>query len=177
MKINTGIPATKKRLEIVGSVIGQMSDGIWENTRSMEKYWKSLGYVQGTDGNIWLEDRNHVCSNVLDFFANKIKQIVKIEAEDNPSSGIEWSRTCRATTDYLNYHETITIGDCYELYELLKGRNTTKNTYSTYEDYSVDLSYGGMKVNFVVSALNETAAKQKALKMFADHCTASIHKA
>jgi hypothetical protein len=74
-------------------------------------------------------------------------------------------------------HGTVTVGDCYELYELLKGRNTSKNFYATFNDYSVDLEFGGMKVNFVVSALNETAAKQKALKMFADHCTASIHKA
>ena len=177
MKINTRIPATKKRLEIIGSVIGQMSDGIWENTRSMEKYWKSLGYVQGTDGNIWLEDRDHVCSNVMDFFANKIKQIIKIEAEDKPNSGLEWNRSCKVTTVYLNYHEAITVGDCYELYELLKGRNTAKNTYSTYEDYVVDLSYGEMKVTFVVSALNEKDAKQKAIKKLADNLAANAYKA
>ena len=38
MRITTTIPATSKRLNILSSVIGQMSDGIWENTRSMEKY-------------------------------------------------------------------------------------------------------------------------------------------
>ena len=71
----------------------------------------------------------------------------------------------------------MTVGDCYELYELLKGRNTSKNFYATYSDYTVDLSYGSMKVAFVVSALNETDAKQKALKKFAESCAASIHKA
>jgi hypothetical protein len=39
MQINTGIKANSKFTEILSSVIGQMSDGIWENTLSMEKYW------------------------------------------------------------------------------------------------------------------------------------------
>jgi hypothetical protein len=174
MKINTGIPATDKRLNILGSVIGQMSDGIWENTRSMEKYWKSLSYEKGSDGNIWLEDRGYVCSDVKDFFANKIKQIIKIEIEDGNDKLI-WSRSCSGVPHYM--HGQVTVGDCYELYELLKGRSTGKNTYSTYSDYSVDLEFSGMKVNFVVSALNESSAKQKALEMFAKHCTATVHKA
>jgi hypothetical protein len=175
MKITTHITATPKRLTILGSVIGQMSDGIWENTRSMEKYWKSLDYGTDANGCIWLEDKNGVCADVYDFFANKIKQIIKVEIDDACTSGLVWSRTCTARPCYV--HGNVTVGDCYELYELLKGRNTSKNYYATFSDYSVDLEFGGMKVNFVVSALNETAAKQKALKMFADHCTASIHKA
>ena len=52
MRITTSIPATDRRLSILGSVIGQMSDGIWENTRSMEKYWKSLSYGKDAAGNI-----------------------------------------------------------------------------------------------------------------------------
>ena len=174
MKINTGIPATDKRLSILGSVIGQLSDGIWENTRSMEKYWRSLSYEKGTDGNIWLEDRGYVCANVVDFFANKIKQIIKIEIEDGYTKGLEWSRTCSVIPSYI--HGGVTVGDCYELYELLKGRKTDKNTYSTYSDYSVDLEYGGMKVNFVVSALNEYEAKEKAIKKLSTALTARAYK-
>ena len=174
MKITTHITSTPKRLTILASVIGQMSDGIWENTRSMEKYWKSLDYGSDANGYIWLEDRNGVCADVYDFFANKIKQIIKVEIDDGCTPSLVWSRTCTARPCYI--HGNVTVGDCYELYELLKGRNTAKNSYATFSDYSVDLEFGGMKVNFVVSALNETSAKQKALKMFADHCTASIHK-
>lgn len=177
MKINTGIPATKKRLEIIGSVIGQMSDGIWENTRSMEKYWKSLGYEAGTDGNIWLEDRGYVCADVKEFFANKIKQIIKIEAQDNPNEGIEWSRSCTKLTSYLNYYEAITVGDCYELYELLKGRQTAKNSYSTYSDYAVTLSFDTLNHTFVVNALNEREAKEKAIAQLTKQLTASVVKA
>jgi hypothetical protein len=174
MKIITHIKADDKKLSILGSVIGQMSDGIWENTRSMEKYWKSLDYGKDPSGYIWLDDRHGVTADVYDFFANKIKKIIQIEIEDGNNQLI-WSRTCAGVPYYM--HGNVTVGDCYEMYELLKGRNTSKNSYATFSDYSVDLEFGGMKVNFVVSALNETAAKQKALKMFADHCTASIHKA
>ena len=174
MKIITHIKADDKKLNILGSVIGQMSDGIWENTRSMEKYWKSLDYGKDPSGYIWLDDRHGVTADVYDFFANKIKKIIQIEIEDG-NNQLVWSRTCAGVPYYM--HGNVTVGDCYEMYELLKGRNTSKNSYATFSDYSVDLEFGGMKVNFVVSALNETAAKQKALKMFADHCTASIHKA
>lgn len=174
MRITTHIKADDKKLNILGSVIGQMSDGIWENTRSMEKYWKSLDYGKDTSGYIWLDDRHGVTADVYDFFANKIKKIIQIEIEDG-NNQLVWSRTCAGVPHYM--HGNVTVGDCYEMYELLKGRNTSKNYYATFTDYSVDLEFGGMKVNFVVSALNETAAKQKALKMFADHCTTSIHKA
>lgn len=174
MKINTNIPATPKRMEILHAVIGQMSDGIWETTRSMEKYWKSLDAEKGPDGNIWLEDRGYVCADLAGFFANKIKQILKIEADDNPNSGIEWDRSCAATTCYLNYSATITVGDCYELYELLKGRNTAKNSYSKYNDYKVTLSYNGMSVDLTVSALNDLSAKRKAVEELAKKLTATV---
>ena len=173
MKFNTGIKATSKRLDILGSVIGQMSDGIWENSRAMEKYWKSLDYGKDCNDFIWLEDVNGVIADVFDFFANKIKKIIQVEIEDG-NSKLVWSRTCSACPFYM--HGQVTVGDCYELYELLKGRNTSKYTYSTYDDYSVDLEFGGMKVNFVVSALNEKDAKLKAIKKLADNVTATTRK-
>ena len=55
MRITTHIKSTAKRLNILSSVIGQMSDGIWENTRSMEKYWKSLDFGTDASGYIYLE--------------------------------------------------------------------------------------------------------------------------
>jgi hypothetical protein len=174
MKITTCIKSTPKRLAILSSVIGQMSDGIWENSRAMEKYWKSLDYGKDHNDFIWLEDAYGVTSDVFDFFANKIKKIIQIEIEDGNTS-LTWSRTCGAMPYYM--HGSVTVGDCYELYELLKGRNTSKHTYSTYDDYSVDLEFGGMKVNFVVSALNERDAKQKAIKKLADNVTATVQRA
>lgn len=32
----------EKTKEVLDSVIGQMSDGIWENSSSMERFWKTL---------------------------------------------------------------------------------------------------------------------------------------
>jgi hypothetical protein len=173
MKVITNIPATSKRLDILGSVIGQMSDGIWENTRSMEKYWKSLSYGTDAKGNIYLEDTCYVCANVTDFFANKIKQIIKIEIDDGYTSGLEWERSCSTSPCYM--HGNVTVGDCYELYELLKGRNTSKYRYATYNPYTVTLSYAGTSFDFTVEALSEYGAKEKAKQELLKKLTASIH--
>ena len=172
MKIITNIPATSKRLDILGSVIGQMSDGIWENTRSMEKYWKSLGYGTATNGNIYLEDKHFVCPDVVNFFANKIKQIIKIEIEDGSNSGLEWERSCSISPCYM--HGNVTVGDCYELYELLKGRNTSKYHYATYNPYTVTLSYAGVDFEFKVEALSEYGAKEKAKQELLKQITATV---
>lgn len=174
MKVITSIPATTRRLNILGSVIGQMSDGIWENTRSMEKYWKSLDYGTTPDDRIYLEDRDGVCTDVLDFFANKIKQIIKIEIEDGVPVGFEWSRTCAAQPSY--FHGDVTVGECYQMYELLKGRDISKKYYATISDYTVELSYGSAKLTFVVSALNESDAKKKAIANLAKNCAYKVTK-
>ena len=173
MRFNTSIPATDKRLKILSSVIGQMSDGIWENTRSMEKYWKNLDYGKDASGNIYLEDNYGVCADVYDFFANKIKQIIKIEIDDGRNSGLEWSRTCCVVPDYIDgiMGYNVTVGDCYELYELLKGRNTSKYSYASYRPYEVVLTYGGQDFTFKVDALNEYSAKDKAKKALLDSLT------
>jgi hypothetical protein len=172
MRITTHIKANTKRQNILGSVIGQMSDGIWENTRSMEKYWKSLDYGVDANGYIYLEDRNGVTADVFDFFANKIKQIIKVEIEDGYTSGLVWSRTCSVVPSY--FHGQVTVGDCYEMYELLKGRNTSKYCYATYNPYTVTLSYAGSSFDFTVEALNESGAKEKAKQELLKKLTASI---
>jgi hypothetical protein len=157
MRITTSIPATDRRLSILGSVIGQMSDGIWENTRSMEKYWKSLSYGKDASGNIYLEDNWGVCANPIDFFANKIKQIIKIEIDDGNNSGLRWDRTCSVSPFYIHGH--VTVGDCYELYEMLKGRDTTKYRYSLRRPYVVSYSDGTNTYTFNVEALHQTEAQ------------------
>lgn len=172
MRITTTIPATSKRLNILSSVIGQMSDGIWENTRSMEKYWKSLDYGTDANGYIYLEDTHFVCPDVVSFFANKIKQIIKIEIDDGGNNGLVWDRSCSVSPYYM--HGNVTVGDCYELYELLKGRNTGKYHYASYRPYTVTLSYAGVDFDFAVEALNEYGAKEKAKQELLKKLTASV---
>lgn len=172
MSINTGIKANDKFLSILSSVIGQMSDGIWENTRSMEKYWKSLDYSVNSAGYIVIEDRRFVCADPVDFFANKIKQIIKIEIEDG-NSKMYWDRLCSATPSYIG-RGVATVGDCYQLYELLKGRNTSKHRYATYFTYDVTLNVDGNTIVVSVSALNEGAAKRAAIQKLTERITASV---
>ena len=174
MKLTTYIKANTKRQNILDSVIGQMSDGIWENTRSMEKYWKSLDFGVDANGYIWLEDRNGVTTDVYDFFANKIKKIIQVEIEDGNTT-LVWSRTCASVPHY--FHGKVTVGDCYEMYELLKGRNTAKNRYATYSDYEVKLNYGGIEIVLLVDALNEYDARKIAAEKLIKSMTATVIKA
>lgn len=176
MTIRTSVKANDKFKEILSSVIGQMSDGIWENTRSMEKYWKSLSYKVDSFGYIVIEDCYGVCADPVAFFANKIKQILKIEAEDSPSRGIRWERDCAATTVYLNYTETITVGDCYQLYEALKGRNISKHTYASFQPYCVEMEFDGMSFEVKVNAISAVDAKAIALKKFSEDVMCTVHK-
>ena len=142
-KICTYVRAEHHVKDILESVLGQMSDGIWENTRSMERYWKSLDVSIGSDGFIYIEDKHFVCSDPVDFLANKIKQIVKIEADDNPGDHLEWDRMNATRTDYISTydsdaHGAITVGECYMLYEALKGRNIYKHQYAIEQKYEVN---------------------------------------
>lgn len=93
--IKTDLPNKKKYGEILASVIGQMSDGIWENTSRFNGYW---GYAECNSGSVdivvdtnWYS-RNIKAKNpyvtmtdcgIKNFFANKVKQIALIEMQDN----------------------------------------------------------------------------------------------
>jgi hypothetical protein len=160
--INTGIQANPKFVDILSSVIGQMSDGIWENTRSMEKYWKSLDFHVDEHNNIIIEDNHYVCANPVDFFANKIKQIIKIEIDDG-NKDLVWARSCCAEPRYISRCSTITVGDCYKLYELLKGRNVSKYYYATYETFMVNIELGDVSFDIPVEALGPYDAQARAL--------------
>lgn len=129
--INTGIPSTdNKSKEILSSVIGQLSDGIWENSPGMVKYWQNLD-VDTKDNNIvivedtyspfWKYSSTERDKKVLEFFANKIKQIIKTEIDDG-NDDLEWDRNCTGVSDYLGYKEEITVRDAYKVYDKLKGR-------------------------------------------------------
>ena len=167
MAINTGIKATSQFLDILSSVIGQMSDGIWENTRSMERYWKSLSYRVDENRYIILEDRYGETSDPADFFANKIKQIVRIEMNNNPAEGLIWDRGCRKVPHYLDrsYGDPekpqVTVGDCYKLYDMLKGRRTENRSYAQLKKYNLEVTWAGTTVPLSVWAFSSMDAKKK----------------
>ena len=132
----TGLSASdNKAKEILHSVIGQMSDGIWENTPGYDRYWKNVDIAE-EDGEIVIYGGTAYGSPFLDyhsstgvkddaavrkFMAHKIKQIVKIEAEDG-NSDIVWKRDCETPLSYMGYDESITVRDCYRVYDKLLGR-------------------------------------------------------
>ena len=131
---------SKKANDMLNSVIGQMSDGIWENSKSMDKYWMFASIERDVDGEniieIGVETGKMYCNRyvyngftdmsddqVREFFAKKIKQIAKIELKDNDKTS-GWKRNnTEFKTCYLSYDEEISIADAYLCYEFLLGRN------------------------------------------------------
>ena len=133
--IKTGL--SKKYKDMLDAVIGQMSDGYWENTPMMRGYWKfvttgtsgdevtlNVDEVSGArDGDRRIDNRFYGMSDdaVKKFFADKIKFLIKEEGLG------KWARDNEETTDYLSYHDPYRVKDCYYAYEVLKGRNARKH--------------------------------------------------
>ena len=128
---------SNKDYEILNSVIGQLSDGMWENSSRMNKYWLNIS-TEFIDGKVYIivNHQSYIkhCNqcivnpfydmddfNIKFWFATKIKQIVKQEEKDNKASSW-WKRTNLQELDYLGYKEKITVADAYQLYDFLKGR-------------------------------------------------------
>lgn len=135
--IRTGLRG-KKQSEILHSIQGQMSDGIWENSPNYERYWRAFEIQELDDGelailvskapylNVWMGSclnpyYSKTDDQVKQFFANKVKQIVKEEIKDNGNS-FKWSPTGTTELAYLGYRETITVADAYAVYNALRGR-------------------------------------------------------
>ena len=146
--IDLDLPDTPVNKEIIESVFGQISDGIWENSPRMEGYWYFEQEVVAQDGKLFLlissvsgEFVRHRSSNFLEnpyyrmsdeaivnFVANKIKQIVYEEFKDNNKSGT-WQRNDQTELNYLGYHARITVSEAYKAYDILKGRIRPESDY------------------------------------------------
>ena len=142
---------SKKANDMLNSVIGQMSDGIWENSKSMDKYWMFASIERDLDGENIIEISDTTgkpyCNRyvyngfagmsddqIREFFAKKIKQIAKIELKDNDKT-TEWKRdNTEFKTCYLSYDEEISIADAYLCYEFLLGRNLSHWTTDQVKD-------------------------------------------
>lgn len=134
--IHTGLKG-RRMLAVLESVEGQLSDGIWENSPRMEGYWlfDCVG-LEGDEVCIYISNKyaeyrfDRVKRNlfmdmsdreVIQWFAKKIKQIVKQEIDDNWNDHpIEWDRNCDTVCMYM--HDDLTVKECYEAYDILLGR-------------------------------------------------------
>lgn len=155
--IRTGLYSNKAH-EILDSVFGQLSDGMWENSTVMDKYWRFANVRQAADGEIVIDVSNehgkhdrgchyHFTPNgfhdmtdeqIREFCAKKIKTIAKAELKaDGLMDG--WKRGNDTTTSsYLGCHENISITDIYFTYEWLLGRFIK----SRYSDATIDAVRG-----------------------------------
>ena len=135
----------KKYYDILESVMGQLSDGIWENSNSNQRYWREQDIeLDKETEEITIKSSYRLFNDiegVKKFFANKVKQIVKIEREDGDPD-LKWARNNNCTTCYISPYSTyvdgkrvepdyeITVGDCYYVYDALLGRDTSKYQYA-----------------------------------------------
>lgn len=150
--IKTGLFG-KKNKDILDSVIGQWSDGIWENTPQMAKYWKFADVdmpngevlleidLDRTDGSHWNGFYGLPDDKVKEIFGRYVKAIVKQELDDGLDGN--WKRDCTAECDYLTRDDNtpITVQDAYYAYEVLKGRNVGK--HQEYSDIKETLEAEG----------------------------------
>ena len=146
-QIHTGL-YTQTAQDCLDSVIGQLSDGIWENASSMAKYWEFVTIVRADDGEVLINVSKDMHDqythrengfyyksdfDVMNFFADKIKQIVKEEFKDSLEKKLLWDRQCKREVTYLSrmgkQHPKIVVRDAYLAYETLKGRSRAQAKY------------------------------------------------
>lgn len=118
--VPTGLTGLKAH-EILESVIGQLSDGIWE--RSANKLWKFWHYAHiGEDNSILVSEdhgsayRGKSDDYVRGYFAKKIVQIVKIWKEDHP----ELAGDEDANISYLAYGGHVTVAEAKAVVKALR---------------------------------------------------------
>ena len=81
--------------DILASVLGQLSDGWWENSSRMDPYWKHAKIVE-ENGKVYLQVDSYSVydsmsdAEILQWFGKKIKFLIKNEFEGNKKA---WSRT------------------------------------------------------------------------------------
>lgn len=132
-KVKLGLKSHSKAYDIVRSVRGQISDGIWENSRRMDEVWRSFTVseengeiiITANDSFFWHfpagggSDREGFLKVWL---ANMIKKITKTEMGDSPSPTFVWKRDNTHPVHYLDYNSGVTVADAYCIYDFLKGR-------------------------------------------------------
>lgn len=126
--ILTGLSG-KVNKTILDSVMGQLSDGKWENSPAMNKYWQHADIMVKNDQVVieisddWNGEtssgfQDMTADQIRNWFAAKIKAVVYDEM-----NGIQWSRDDEALLDYLSRSDcNVTVADAYRAYDILKGR-------------------------------------------------------
>lgn len=141
--INTGLTDSAS-LNVLLSTLGQLSDGIWENSNVARHYWK-FADIDMIDGEVCLvikkdsyesygrnsrpienyfRTRMHLDPIAIKkYFANKVRAVVRENAKDYPDAGIKCSAKCEVALDYMSDYDNrdneIRACDAYRVYKAL----------------------------------------------------------
>ena len=148
--VNLGISlrraSAKKDIEILKSIRGQLSDGIWENVSWKEPYWKNMEFEIKDNKVVFITHvekkdnpfNEYSDAGIINYFADTLKTIYDREFKDrvpdpkdnSPRSWAlyqikkdkvgEWEKNNKNILRYLGYKEKITVGDAFSLYKRLK---------------------------------------------------------
>lgn len=142
--INTKLYGARA-FEILSAVAGQMSDGLWENSRGYDKYWMNFSVKRLDDSRIVfvvnIDSYTRCCGHCLEnpfcrmsdteflaWYAGKLKTVIRSEAKDEGWQKGWWKRdNTEYKSVYLNYKLDITVADIYCVYDELLGRQARAN--------------------------------------------------
>ena len=96
-----------------------VNSNAWEWKKVQSTYnWKERRWNYR---NKWFGNHFHGMndSKVLNWFADKIKSMVTYEMKDNDGKNW-WTKELGRELDYLGYNEKINVGDCKNVYNMLK---------------------------------------------------------
>ena len=146
--ISTRDETAQKDKAVLDSVMGQLSDGMWENSRAMEKYWHSVEFGQNESGGVelrfdgsyreripktvkvggkWttINQYNHKWSGYggMDSAAARdffAKKIKQVFNEERKSDPSigKWSADNNTKMEFM--HNGVTVADAYSLWKRLK---------------------------------------------------------
>ena len=133
--IDTKVPTTNVNKDIFHSVIGQLSDGIWENSPACTSYWFCCDIDSSGDtiklmidseptvrwGSEYIRNRYFKMSDmdILYYFARKMLQIVKIEGEDNDPMDYLMNANNQTRCDYLDYNSGVRVCDVWAVRKMM----------------------------------------------------------
>lgn len=130
------VKCTPEEIKYLDGVMGQLSDGIWENSQAMEPYWMCNRLI---NGGIEMQPFTPIyCSRkpfgrsnplydksdaeVRAWFARKLKAVVKTFLEDENLPADEWNRVNEREVHYLRIDQT--VAGAYRVYDSLMGRES-----------------------------------------------------
>ena len=139
-----------RAFDILDSVSGQLSDGMWENSRGYDKYWTNFRVVRLDDNRVVFrvnkDSYTRYCGRYLDnpfarmsdteflaWYAGKLKAVIVCEAKDHNWKKGWWKRDNTTNTScYLFFFNDTAAAEIYTVYDELLGRkNRSDDVYGT----------------------------------------------